>query len=89
MLASLQFTALFMMAMNSLTVAQGLLKDILSSVGPVLKIFAASVKPTLNAAFVVITYWLVVYNVVKKKIGDFKPVRVLHLANRTPGCEPN
>jgi hypothetical protein len=89
MLALLQFTALFMMAMNSLTIAQGLLKDIFASVGPVLKIFAASVKPTLKAAIVVITYWLVVYKFVKKAIADVKPVRVLRLATAMPTCEPD
>jgi hypothetical protein len=55
----------------------------------VLKIFAASVKPTLKAAIVVITYWLVVYKFVKKAIADVKPVRVLRLATAMPTCEPD
>lgn len=88
MLASLQFTALFMMLMNSLTVAQGLLKDIFASVGPLLKMFASSVKPTLKAAIVVITYWLVVYKFIKKAIVDVKPVRVNRSPSITPAYEP-
>ena len=56
MLAMLQFTALFMMLMNTLTVAQGLLKDIFASVGPVVALAASSVKPALKAALTVIMY---------------------------------
>ena len=66
-----------MMAMNTLTVAQGLLRDILASIGPLTKMFAKSVKPTVKAAIVVITYWLVVYKFIKAKITNVKPVRVL------------
>ena len=88
MRALLQFTALFMMLMNSLTVAQGLLKDIFASVGPLLKIFARSVKPTLKAAIVVITYWLIVYKFIKKAIVDIKPVRLLRSPRKMPAYEP-
>ena len=77
MLAMLQFTALFMMLMNTLTVAQGLLKDIFASVGPVVALAASSVKPALKAALTVIMYWLVVYRFIKAKVVDVKPVHRL------------
>lgn len=80
MIAMLQFTALFMMLMNSLTVAQGLLKDIFASIGPLAKLFASSVKPGFKAALAVMMYWLVVYKFVKAQIMDVKAVRAHHLS---------
>jgi|EP01046_Picozoa_sp_COSAG06_P036646 hypothetical protein len=66
-----------MMLMNTLTVAQGMAKDIFSSVGPLVALFASSVKPALKAALIVLTYWLVVYKFIKEKVTDMKPVCTL------------
>jgi|EP01046_Picozoa_sp_COSAG06_P039414 hypothetical protein len=81
-----QWCALFMMSMNAITVAQGMVGQIVPAIGPVIKLFRSTAKPAFKAAFAVLTYWLVVYKFIKKAAGfDMGKVRI-HKSLQSSRC---